>query len=138
VLKPSPPDEFAPGYEMVLVNEIRGRVKDWRSQRYPGVTRTTLKLLEHWNRDSRERRLFFAQREAVEPIIFLREARADFLQGVSIPLDNPIDTALKAFIRYACKMATGSGKTTVIGMLAAWSISTKLIIDLTRVFQISS
>lgn len=126
VLKPSRLDEFAPGFEMVLVNQIRERVKDWRSQRYPGVTRTTLELLEHWNRDGREKRLFFAQREAVETIIFLKEARVDFLQGVSIPLDNPIDTALKAFIRYACKMATGSGKTTVMGMLAAWSILNKV------------
>ena len=28
--------------------------------------------------------------------------------------------------RYACKMATGSGKTTVMGMLAAWSILNKV------------
>ncbi|MBV5308990.1 MAG: DEAD/DEAH box helicase family protein, partial [Chromatium okenii] len=28
----------------------------------------------------------------------------------------------RSFVRYACKMATGSGKTTVMGMLAAWSI----------------
>lgn len=126
VLKPSRPDEFAPGFEMVLVNQIRERVKDWRQQRYPAVTRTTLELLEHWNRDGRQRRLFFAQREAAETIIFLREARADFLQGVSIPLDNPVDAAVKAFIRYACKMATGSGKTTVMGMLTAWSILNKV------------
>ena len=126
VLKPSRLDEFAPGFEMVLVNQIRERVKDWRSQRYPGVTRTTLELLEYWNRDGRERRLFFAQREAVETVIFLKEARADFLQGIHIPSDEPIDTTLKAFIRYACKMATGSGKTTVMGMLAAWSILNKV------------
>ena len=30
------------------------------------------------------------------------------------------------FVRYACKMATGSGKTTVMGMLAAWSILNKI------------
>lgn len=30
-----------------------------------------------------------------------------------------------AFTRYACKMATGAGKTTVMGMLAAWSILNK-------------
>ncbi|MDB9540242.1 DEAD/DEAH box helicase family protein [Anabaenopsis arnoldii] len=126
VLKPSPADEFAPGFEMVLVNQIRTRVKNWRQQRYPGVTRTTLELLEYWNRDGREKRLFFAQKEAVETLIFLREARADFLQGIYIPLDEPIDTALKAFTRYACKMATGSGKTTVMGMLAAWSILNKV------------
>ncbi|MGL4498669.1 MAG: hypothetical protein ACRCU2_06360, partial [Planktothrix sp.] len=31
VLKTSPPDEFAPGYEMTLVNRLRERVKEWRS-----------------------------------------------------------------------------------------------------------
>src|SRR5262249_31263417 len=30
------------------------------------------------------------------------------------------------FRRYGCKMATGAGKTTVMGMLAAWSILNKL------------
>jgi type III restriction enzyme len=61
VLKLSPPEEFAPGYEMTLVNRLRERVKEWRSQNYPGVTRTTLDLLRHWNRKDREQRLFFAQ-----------------------------------------------------------------------------
>lgn len=126
ILKPSPGGEFAPGFEMILVNQIRARVKDWKNQNYPGVTRTTLELLHYWQRDGRETRLFFAQREAVETIIFLNEARADFLQGIKIPQDIPVDTTLKAFTRYACKMATGSGKTTVMGMLAAWSILNKV------------
>ena len=34
--------------------------------------------------------------------------------------------AYAGFRRYACKMATGSGKTTVMGMLAAWSILNKV------------
>ncbi|MFP4336994.1 MAG: BPTD_3080 family restriction endonuclease [Halothece sp.] len=126
VLKPSTPDEFAPGYEMTLVNRIRERVKEWREQHYPGVTRTTLDLLEYWNRDGREKRLFFAQLEAVETVIFLIESRADFRQGIHIPLDPPVDLTLKAFLRYALKMATGTGKTTVMGMLAAWSILNKV------------
>jgi hypothetical protein len=29
-------------------------------------------------------------------------------------------------LRYACKMATGAGKTTVMGMLTAWSILNKV------------
>src|SRR5262249_24458563 len=74
--------------------------------------------------------LFFAQREAAETIIFLREARADFLQGVTVPRDEPSDDrkaeGYKGFHRLACKMATGSGKTTVMGMLAAWSILNKV------------
>src|SRR3972149_7375665 len=64
--------------ELKFVNRIRDQVKKWREQNYPGVTRTTLELLQWWRRDGREKRLFFAQLEAVETIIFLMEARADF------------------------------------------------------------
>jgi type III restriction enzyme len=116
--------------EMKLVNLIRQRVKSWRESGYAGVTRTTLELLQHWRREGRERRLFFAQVEAVETIIFLNEARADFRQGLEIPRDEPSDDrkaeGFAGFQRYACKMATGSGKTTVMGMLAAWSILNKV------------
>ena len=34
--------------------------------------------------------LFFTQLEAAETIIFLTEARPDFLQGIDIPLDAPV------------------------------------------------
>jgi type III restriction enzyme len=127
-LKPS--KEYAPGYEMVLVGLIEERVKKWRAQGYPGVTRTTLELLEYWRRDGRDKRLFFAQIAAVETIIFLREARPDFLQGIGIPTDEPSEQqkaeGARAFARQALKMATGSGKTTVMGMLAAWSVLNKI------------
>src|SRR4051812_12661939 len=43
-----PSKEYAPGYELALVNLIRGRVAAWREQGYPGVTRTTLELLQWW------------------------------------------------------------------------------------------
>jgi type III restriction enzyme len=56
VLKPSM--EYNPGYEMVLVNTIRQRVKAWRDQGYPGVTRTTLELLRWWRDSGRDRRFF--------------------------------------------------------------------------------
>jgi type III restriction enzyme len=116
--------------ELKIVNRIRERVKAWRDQGYPGVTRTTLELLQWWNREGREVQLFFAQREAAETIIFLTEARADFRQGIDTPRDEPGDEkkqqGYKGFLRYACKMATGSGKTTVMGMLAAWSILNKV------------
>ena len=75
--------------EMKLVNHIRERLKTWRAGGYAGVTRTTLELLQRWRREGRERRLFFAQIEAVETIVFLVEARADFRQGIEIPRDEP-------------------------------------------------
>ena len=40
-------------------------------------------------RDGRRQRLFFAQLEAAETMIFLNEARSDFLQGGDVPLDEP-------------------------------------------------
>ena len=116
--------------EMKLVNRIRERVKAWRESGYAGVTRTSLELLQHWQRDGREKRLFYAQIEAAETIIFLTEARSDFRQGIEIPRDEPSDDrkaeGFAGFLRYACKMATGAGKTTVMGMVAAWSILNKV------------
>lgn len=104
-------------FYMVLVNHIRDVVDSWRSQGYPGVTRTTLELLQHWNDDERQWRLFYTQQEAIETVIFLTEARADFLQGLSDETtERQWEAGIRAFKRYACKMATGSGKTTVMGM----------------------
>ena len=128
LLKPS--KEFAPGYEMALVNLIRERLRLWRKEGYHDISRVTRELLEWWRRDGRKTPLFFAQLEAAETVIFLREARQDYLQGIDVPLDQPNESqkgqGINAFLRYALKMATGSGKTTVMGMLAAWSILNKV------------
>lgn len=126
----APSRDYDPGYEMVLVNRVREQVKKWREQGYQGVSRTTLELLQWWRRDGRQTRLFFAQIEAAETIIFLNEARADYRQGIVVPMDEvgaeQAEDGAKPFVRYACKMATGAGKTTVMGMLAAWSILNKV------------
>src|SRR3989441_4242583 len=122
--------EYPAGFELALVSLIRERVEAWREQGYPGVTRTTDELLRYWTREGREKRLFYAQLEAAQTIIFLTEARADFRQGIEVARDAPSEDkkqqGFKGFLRYACKMATGSGKTTVMGMLAAWSILNKV------------
>lgn len=127
--KAPPPEAGAPSrgewQELELVNLIRERLAAWREAAYPGASRTTLDLIRHWRRDGREQRLFFAQIEAAETVIFLREARADLLQGVDVP-PEVVPEGVEAFTRHACKMATGSGKTTVMGMLAAWSILNKV------------
>ena len=66
----------------------------------------------------------------METIIFLTEARQDFLAGLTIPEDEPGEERKAAgyvgFKRRCCKLATGSGKSTVAGMLAAWSILNKV------------
>lgn len=121
--------------EIKLANQIRDSVKKWRElalRGEGGVTRTTMELLNYWRREGRDprKRLFFAQLEAAETIIFLVESRPDFRQGLEIPRDEPSDDrkaeGFSGFLRYACKMATGSGKTTVMGMLSAWSILNKV------------
>ena len=69
-----------------LVNRIRDKLAEWRPLALKGeggVTRTTMELMRHWRRDGRGQRLFFAQLEAAETIIFLTEARADFSAGES-------------------------------------------------------
>jgi type III restriction enzyme len=125
-------DSKGPGIaiELKLVNRIRERLRDWRAANYAGASRTTLELLNYWRREGREHRLFFAQIEAAETVILLAEARQDFLQGIELPLDEPgeegKEKGYSAFRRYACKMATGGGKTTVMGMVAAWSILNKV------------
>jgi type III restriction enzyme len=128
VMRPS--QEYHNGYELVLVNLIRERVADWQAKGFPGLTRTTLDLIAHWTREGRHQRLFYAQLEAALTVIFLKEGRADLLQGITIPRDEPSDDrkleGYAGFQRYACKMATGAGKTTVMGMLAAWSILNKV------------
>lgn len=109
-------EEFVP---LELVNTIRERVRAWREKGYPGVTPVTRHLLNHWRSPDRERRLFFCQLEAAETLIWLVEASPAEKQGVDIPRDNGLT-------RYACKMATGSGKTVVMGMVIAWQVLNKV------------
>jgi type III restriction enzyme len=126
-------DDVSKGQEELLdtANLLRQRVHEWREKRgYEGSTKVTRELLDLWNSADRREPMFYAQKEAAETIIFLFEGPADLKQGVRVPSDEPgLDAkaqGFKAFLRYAVKMATGSGKTTVMGMLAAWSILNKV------------
>jgi len=118
--------------ELGQVNLIRQKLRDWREGKqtgtpYDGASRVTKELIELWRSEDRGQRLFFAQIEAAETVIFLAEAAEVYKKGLlPIVKDEPGPEGkakgLRAFTRHACKMATGSGKTTVMGMLAAWSI----------------
>jgi type III restriction enzyme len=125
-----PLPEYERAYGLTLVNLLRGQLAKWQAEGRPGATRVTRELIDWWRRDGRQQRLFFAQLEAAETMIFLREARPDYLQGISIPRDEPgeewRERGYTGFLRYACKMATGGGKTTVMAMVAAWSILNKV------------
>jgi len=117
-------------YLLDLANLLRQRVQEWRDRGYQGATKVTRELIDLWRETDRSQPLFYTQLEAAETVIFLVEGPSDLLQGVQVSLDEPgaaaKEAGYKAFMRYALKMATGSGKTTVMGMLAAWSILNKV------------
>ena len=82
--------------ELALVNVIRERLKNWRDGMhsgglaYDGISPVTRELLALWRNDERLQRLFFAQIEAAETIIFLVEAKKIYRRGIpEIPKDEP-------------------------------------------------
>ncbi len=96
------------------VNEIRGRVDAWRAADCPGITSVTRTLLDHWRDRTagvRDLPFYFCQIEAVETLIWWTEATQEYRQGVYIPGDGG------AWERLCSKMATGTGKTTLMAMM---------------------
>ncbi len=110
-----------PGFfvELPMVNKIRERVDKWRDSDYPGVTKVTKELLDYWKRPDRDRKLFFCQLEAIETLMWFVEASDAEKQGITIEGDGG------DIERLCSKMATGTGKTVVMGMLIAWQLINK-------------
>jgi type III restriction enzyme len=109
-----------------IVDEIRQHLATWRAIPNPndwGVTPSTARLLAHWRNPPDEAvRPFFCQVEAVETIIWLTEVARGGRQYAHIwkHLEAANAEANPGLFRLAIKMATGSGKTTVMAMLIAW------------------
>lgn len=131
--------------EYALINEIRGYIDRWRELRNPtdwGVTGVTQRLLEHWRHHAFVGpRPFFCQLEAVETIIWLTEVapRRAVSKGLLDQISKANEEANPALFRLAMKMATGSGKTTVMAMLIAWqavNAARKTSKDFSRAFLI--
>lgn len=106
--------------DLPLVDDIRERVRRWRGDGWPGATEVTRELLRHWwDEDGQSRRpyrFYFCQLEAAETMIWHVEAAAEYRQGVYVPGDGG------PFERLCAKMATGTGKTTVMAMLITWQV----------------
>lgn len=140
-----PADELlrTQGYEKLLpplVAILRKKVNTWRESGYKGASETSLALIRWWFEESHSIpkadgtlfnfRYYFAQREAVETIIYLYEIaqvkdkydliRYDSSQAISAGMFP------ETWNRYVIKMATGSGKTKVLSLLLAWSYFHKL------------
>ena len=116
--------------EMPLANLIRARVREWHAAGRPG----------HHPHHGGADRLVGARGPVAAPV--LRPARGGgdgdlsrrgagcFRQGIEIPADPPSAERLAeefaAFPRQCAKMTTGTGKSTVAAMIAAWSILNKV------------
>jgi len=112
--------------ENEFINHVRARVAGWRQGGYPGITRTTSRLLEYWQRSEREPRLFFCQIEALETLIYTTEAAKKYGDAwIENELRKANEDANPLLYRIAFKMATGSGKTVVMAMLIAWHVLNK-------------
>jgi len=113
--------------ENAFINRIRSRVRAWREGGYVSITKTTRRLLEYWTNPERENKLFFCQIEALETAIYIAEAaRSCGDAWIENDIRQANDSANPPLYRIAFKMATGSGKTVVMGMLIAWHALNKL------------
>ena len=140
-----PADETlrATAYEKLLpplVAKIRTEVCSWRNQGYPGASSTSASLLRYWfetehlleNADGSLStfRYYFAQREAVETVIWLHEVRRarDKFDLLRFDASGAVSTGMfdEDWPRYVLKMATGAGKTKVLSLLIAWCFFHKL------------
>ncbi len=105
-----------------LINDIRREVERRRAGDWNGVTPYTRKLLAHWaaTPPARDEPAFSCQREAAETAIFLAEI-AGRHGAVNYRRRLEPENALHndGLPRVGLKMATGTGKTVVMGMLIA-------------------
>jgi type III restriction enzyme len=123
-----------------LVAKVREEVFAWRAASYAGASNTSRGLLRHWfetehlleNADSSLAtfRYYFAQREAVETVIWLYEVRQarDKFDLMRFDASGAVSAGMfdEDWPRYVLKMATGAGKTKVLSLLIAWSFFHRL------------
>ncbi len=125
---------------IVIANNLRSAVREWRETFYMGVSDTTRQLLSHWferphrvktaDGEEFEFRYYFCQREAIETLIYLKESRRiDCLsqivnefggEGAEIAALG-ITEEEDEWSRYAFKLATGTGKTKVMSLAIVWN-----------------
>ncbi len=140
---PADEDLREKGYEKLLpplVPELRKAVKAWRDNKYAGASPTSIALLNWWfleehpmmdkNGVVNNFEYYFAQREAVETVIWLYdvasvEGKYDLIRFDPLGRVSPA-MFQEDWLRLVIKMATGSGKTKVMSLLLAWAYFHKL------------
>ncbi len=123
-----------------LVDELRKQVKSWRDEGYKGATETSRALLKFWFQTEHlipksdgsvdEFQFYFAQREAIETIIYLYDVIRVKDKYDLIRFDSSGAVSAGMFYenwrRFVVKMATGSGKTKILALTLVWSYFHKL------------
>ena len=123
-----------------LVAKVRGEVAAWRGAGCAGASETSRALLNWWFETEHlveqadgtlsPFRYYFAQREAVETVIWLHDARKvrDKFDLLRFDASGAVSAGMfdEDWPRYVLKMATGAGKTKVLSLLIAWSFFHKL------------
>ena len=123
-----------------LVAKVRDEVRDWRDKGYAGATSTSKALLTWWfatdhmfeqaDGTQSQFRYYFAQREAVETVIWLYDVRGarDKFDLLRFDASGAVSSNMfdEEWPRFVVKMATGAGKTKVLSLLMAWSYFHKL------------
>lgn len=117
-----------------LVANIRLGVKAWRDAGYAGASDTSRALLAWWfatdhfieqgDGSQSQFRYYYAQREAVETVIWLYDAKKarDKFDLMRFDASRQVNAGMfdEDWPRYVVKMATGAGKTKVLSLLMAW------------------
>jgi len=123
-----------------LVPQLRKKVKEWRDSGYVGATDTSKSLLNWWfntphllpqtDGSMAEFQYYFAQREALETIIYLYDVVGvhDKYDLMRFDSSGAVSTGMfdETWRRFVVKMATGTGKTKVLSLALAWSFFHKL------------
>ena len=123
-----------------LVARVRQEVLVWRGSGYPGASATSRALLQWWfethhlieqaDGTQSEFRYYFAQREAVESVIWLHDVHKarDKFDLLRFDASGAVSSNMfdEDWPRFVVKMATGAGKTKVLSLLIAWSYFHKL------------
>lgn len=123
-----------------LVPELRKQVKTWRDSGYAKATNTSRSLLNWWFKTPHllpksdgqmaEFQYYFAQREALETIIYLYDVVGvkDKYDMMRFDHSGAVSTGMfdEDWRRFVVKMATGAGKTKVMSLVLAWSYFHKL------------
>ncbi|MFH1623661.1 MAG: DEAD/DEAH box helicase family protein [Pseudomonadota bacterium] len=135
---PADEDLREKGYDKLLpplVADLRKRVKVWRDTNYDGASETSKALLNWWFKEEHvlydkdggtySFQYYFAQREALETVIWLYEVagvkdKHDLIRYNSTGVLSA-GMFTEDWLRFVIKMATGAGKTKVMSLLVAWA-----------------